>query len=130
MEVDITFLHDEDCGLLSGSIAELGENAGKITWGNCMDMAQDHMDLFPEEQYDEVRDHFREYGAWEEEEIDKWTPQELVAMVIQEGASEMRTFEDHCGGLWEKYEEEASKGSIPGRMGRGDDGETYLYLGI
>ena len=40
MELDCTWLLDEDCGQFSGSIAELGQDAGRYTWNNSMTEAE------------------------------------------------------------------------------------------
>lgn len=112
-EYDVTAVTEEPIELLSGSQAELGSEAGQITWRNSMEAAErfgDSLDL----DYDDVRDHFRAYGAWEDDEIEAWSDQELQALVIQETAAQLREMEAGC---------ESSNVFV------GDDGRTYIYLG-
>lgn len=77
---------------LSGSAAELGDNAGQMTWRNCMARAKDTTALFRAAgvNYDELKAHFRSYGAWDDEEIEGWSKAGLRAMAIQEMAADYR----------------------------------------
>lgn len=112
MEYEVTFVSDEDIELLSGSICELGQDAGRITWQNCLDLAEKRGDGI-ELDYKDARSHFAEYGAWEREEIDAWSDRELQALVIQETAADLRELE--AGG-------ESSRAY---RV----NGKVYIYLG-
>lgn len=115
-EFNVSRLVDsEDCGQLSGSAAELGENAGRITWQNCLDLSSDIV-LVTEENAAELRDYFAGYGAWDREEIAAWTLQELNALCIQEAASNIREFEDYCESDWQLYYSKAESGSISGQL--------------
>lgn len=118
IEFDVTRLvESEDCGLLSGSQAELGCNAGTITWQNCLSMAADgDMQPITEDNAEEIRDYFDDYGAWDREEIDSWTITELNALCIQEAASNIREFEDHCEADWQQYQSSAESGRISGQL--------------
>ncbi len=93
-EIDVSLLDGEDCGLLSGSQFELGPDAGKITWTNCLALAVDNP-LVTDANRQDIRDHFDEYGAWEREEIEAWSDLDLSAMVWQEGAAGVRELDDH-----------------------------------
>jgi hypothetical protein len=128
-EINVTALLEEDCSLLSASRAELGPNAGKITWENCLELAE-RLPLVTDKNRNDLQDHFAEYGAWDREEIDGWSDQELSAMVWQEAAADMREFEDHCDSDWDRYQAEAERGSICGRLSRTDAGEVFIYLGF
>ncbi len=128
MEINVTALLDQDCSLLSASQAELGPNAGEITWRNALALAE-RMPLATDENREAIRDHFRAYGAWDTAEVDAWTDAELSAMVWQEGAADMRELEDYCDGCWKKYQKKAEAGSISGRLSRAKDGAVYLYIG-
>lgn len=124
MELDVSFLLDEDCSLLSGSVAELGENAGTITWNNCLSLARKHP-IIGEELAEEFRDYIADYGAWEKDEIDSRTLLELSAFAIQEAASDYRSFEDYCGSDWETYQEESEAGSIRGALWLDKSGKLF-----
>jgi hypothetical protein len=130
MEINVSQLFSEDCGLLSASQFELGPDAGAITWRNALELAES-FPLINDENRDAVRSHFRAYGAWDRAEIEAWTDRELTAMVWQEGAACMREYEDHCSGNLEKYREGCEAGTLSGRMHISDDAsEAWLYLGI
>lgn len=127
-EIDVSQIWNQDCGLLSDSAAELGENAGQITWHNCLALAR-RLPLVTDENRDDVRDYFRAYGAWDSDEIDAWTDTELSAMVWQEAAANMREFEDYCDSDFAKYKEECGKGTISGRLALAPDW-AFIYLGV
>lgn len=124
MEFDVSFLLNEDCGLLSGSIAELGQDAGRITWQNCLELAINHP-LATEDNREELESYFRDYGAWTADEIAAWSLQELSALCIQEAASNFREFEDYCEGDWDKYREESESGSVSGQMWPDGTGKVF-----
>lgn len=129
LELDMTFLNDVDCGLLSASQAELGPMAGQITWNNCLDLAAG-LPAISDGVAGELRDYFRGYGAWDDEEIDAWTNLETYALAIQEAASQVRELEDTCwsdelnGIDWEAYIAEAERGRISGSLFE-SDGKLY-----
>lgn len=127
IELDITSMVDDADGmrLLSGSIAELGEGAGRLTWRNSCEYAARNPLLTPD-QYDDARDYFREFGAWDDDEIDAWTPDEVQGMVVQEVAARIREMEHY--GTYEEYEKAANAGRCSGAVYRGDDGRYYFTL--
>ncbi len=115
LEIDVSALLDEDCGLLSGSQFELGPDAGRITWANCMRMAE-RLPLVTDANRDDIKDHFRAYGAWDDDEIAAWDDQELCAMTWQEGAAGYRQLDEY--------------GADDGRVYLSDDGsKLWLYVG-
>lgn len=124
MEFDVSFLLDEECGLLFGSCAELGQDAGRITWRNCMELAIAHP-LATEDNRGELESYFKDYGAWTAEEIAAWSLQELSALCIQEAASNFREFEEYCGSDWDKYHEKAESGSISGQLWPDESGRVF-----
>jgi hypothetical protein len=128
-EIDVTPILSEDCSVLSASQAELGENAGKITWRNCLALAE-RLPLVTDANRDDIRDHFASYGAWEHEEIDAWTDVELSAMVWQEAASCVREFYEYCRGDLEVYQQKCEAGKISGRLSlNSETGPAYFYCG-
>jgi hypothetical protein len=128
-DIDVTPILDEDCGLLSASRAELGENAGQITWRNCIALAE-RLPLVTDENRDDIRDHFADYGAWEREEIDARTDTELSAMVWQEAAACVREFEDYCGADRKVYQRKCEEGTCSGRLSIEDEPRrAWFYVG-
>ena len=126
--IDVSALFGEDCGLLSASAYELGESAGRITWDNCLALAKRNP-LVNDDNRDNVRDHFAEYGAWERSEIDAWDDTSLSAMIWQEGAADMRHFAEHCDENVDRYQADCEAGRISGRL-MVNDGKAVIYLGI
>jgi len=120
----------------SGSVAELGEDAGRNTWQECCDTVRniDDEDVagFLTEvaaNLEELRNHFSAYGAWTREEVKSWTLFELAALCLQEFAHEYRQFSEYCSGSWGQYREESESGTVSGRLCRGASGERFLYFG-
>lgn len=134
MELDITeFTARNDMCDYSASQAELGPNAGRITWGNAMTEAEETRFLTTPDEIDHARDYFRGMGAWEEHEINAWSARHVTAMVIQEIACRMREIEDNCMGDdgeidWEEVERLSEAGSISGSIYTTND-KIYMYLG-
>ena len=133
MDLDITqFFTEADAQDYSASRAELGDNAGTITWNAAKRAAGEW--LWPLLDTDDKRDAFRAhvkgFGAWDETEIAAWSNEELNALLYQMIAGDMRE-----GGLntfkpdWATYEDDAARGTVAGRIFRGTDGRVYYYLG-
>lgn len=131
MELKITdFFNKTNPFYYSASVAELGEDVGKITWENALDCGFSLINT--EEEKEAARDHFRAYGAWAEEEIAAWTGAALNALVIQEISAEMRDLDELAAGDWSKWQELCTDGAASGRLYGGElstDGEVYFYLG-
>lgn len=127
-EINVSEIWNQDCALLSASQAELGENAGQITWRNCVALAE-QLPLVTDENRDDIREHFAAYGAWDRDEINAWSDTELSAMVWQEAAASMREFEEYCDGDFERYERECERGTVSGRLSLGPN-TAFIYLGI
>ena len=96
-EINVSCLIDDiEPSEVSGSIAERGKNAAAETWSNAREAARSNpLDLIDES---EVRDYFRAFGAWEDEEIDGWTTEELSALLLQDAAGELRTLQSLAPG--------------------------------
>lgn len=104
-------------GLLSGSVFELGDNAGSVTWNNCIRAAALCVAEFRGCDYDALRDHFAAYGAWDDSEIENWSDAELRAMAIQEIAAD--------------YRDQIEKGVKPDQVRHVlHDGKIHAYFGI
>jgi hypothetical protein len=81
--------------MLSNSVANLGDNAGQITWDNSLDAATEYP-LVNDDNRDEVIGWLKSWGAWSEGDLMQWNNQSLSALVWQFAASDFR---DH----WEDY---------------------------
>lgn len=134
MEIDITrFVMAEEPADYSASVAELGPDAGRITWAAAVRYARetDPPLLSTPDQLDAFRDDMRGFGAWDDAEIDAWSAEECNALLAQRIAGDMRN-----GGLppgpsdadWTEYEAEDNNGRS-GNLYRGDDGRVWYCLG-
>jgi len=89
LELNVTryFANGEnDPYYMSNSVANLGNNAAKITWNNCMEASDGDL-LTSEEACQEARNWLRSFGAWSDDEINSWTETELEAFILQDAAS-------------------------------------------
>jgi hypothetical protein len=129
MEIDVTHMvEDEDqMPMLSGSIAELGNDAGPRTWKNSVAYGAEHPLLKTDEERDAARHHFRGYGAWNCEQIDAWSEDELQGIVCQDVAAAIREREHYASD--EEFEAACESGRASGRLYRGDNGRWFFYLG-
>ena len=78
---------------VSGSRAELGDAAGRITWDNAMNIAGQcpRWLVSPlNDAADESNHWARETGAWDRDEIEAWSTQTSLALFVQNIASELR----------------------------------------
>lgn len=132
-ELDVSAILEAEVEYMSASRAELGDQAGRLTWQNCKNFAESHP-LVTDENRQEIRDHFREYGAWDAEEIAAWDDTELAALVWQEAAASAREFFEACEGNLRKYHKAANAGRISARLTisriRKGKRKAWFYLGI
>jgi hypothetical protein len=131
MEIDVTHMVEQSDEMieLSGSQMEHGQDAGRITWNNSVEYGKEHLLLTTDDMRDAARAHFREYGAWSEEEIAAWSEDELQGMMCQDVAAAIREMEV-AGGDYAEYQRRCEEGTCSGRIYKGDDGRWYFYLGI
>jgi len=129
MELDITEMVDgaDDMPCLSGSVAELGKDAGKITWNNSKAYAAEHVFLTDDDMRQDARDYFKGFGAWSADEIAAWSDLELNALVCQYIAGSIREMEHFDSD--EEYLDAAREGRVSGCLYKGDDGRWYAYIG-
>jgi hypothetical protein len=128
MEIDITRLV-QDCepSRFSASQAEMGVDAGKITWGNAKDEAAHAPLISTKAELEEFRRWIREFGAWDAEEIAKWNATECNALLIQFISGELRELdmcpsdEDEFGIDWDEARLLSEDGRLSGRI--------YFYMG-
>lgn len=135
MELNITELFNTIApSEYSASCAELGQDAGRITWNASKRDAKKHYLLNTVDKKDAFRKFVRESGGWSQEEIDAWDCVELNALCLQWISGDMR----ECGlysGMsdeeWQEYEKLASEGKISSRIYGGPlstDGQVYFSL--
>lgn len=132
-EIDITdFVTNTDTWKFSGSIATHGPNAEPNTWNNAVREATESPLLKTEEELDALRQWAKETGAWDDEHIAAWSPEECNALFIQLVSGDMRE-----AGMdnydvdefdWEDYQQRAEEGQISGNVYRSSD-RIFYYLG-
>lgn len=129
MELDVTHMVEnaDDMPELFGSVAELGQNAAKYTWNNAKAYAEDKPLLTNDDMRDNAREFLKGFGAWEAEEIAAWTDTELNALIVQFIAGDIREMEAFDSE--EEYREASENGQVSGRLGKGDNGRWYFYVG-
>jgi len=127
MELNITALMNrrEDMKYYSASQAELGSDAGKVTWENAKDAVEKQPLLTTEEEISEAKEWLEDFGAWYDDEIDAWDNQEVNALALQMIAGDIRE-RQHYEDRDELEEYEENQG---GRINQGDDQEWYYYIG-
>lgn len=130
MQINVTHMVEDcdDMPLLSGSQAELGNDAGRITWNNSAAYGKDNPLLTTEEEKDAARDHFREYGAWTAEEIAAWDDSHLQAITCQDVAAAIREME--VAEDYNDYVRLCEEGTCSARLFRDEDGEWWCVLGL
>ncbi len=128
-EVNVScLLADVDPFELSHSIAEAGY-ANK--WSDAIAIAEGR-DL-PGLDESEARDFFAGFGAWDREEIAAWSSQEIVALVLQFAAGDLREVQSLCPGDgvgeidWEEAQLLNEEGTIGGRL-YAQDGELFISI--
>jgi hypothetical protein len=136
MELNITkFFSEANPAYYSASQAELGQNAGRITWENSVDAGSEWQLLKTPAEFDAMRAHAISSGGWSESEVDAWSNDELQALCIQWVCGDIREgfdwSEDARDGLtpWEFYESLAEAGQVASSLFRTDSGEIYWIFG-
>ena len=125
MEINITqFYNAANAEDYSASCAELGDNAGQITWNAALHADYNLIDT------DDKRDALRKWAkstvGWNAEEISAWSDNELNALFIQLISGDIR----EKGSLpWEEYQAESEAGLVSGALFEGIGGGIYYYLG-
>ncbi len=131
MQIDITdWIASIDPSMLSGSVAELGDNAGRITWLNSCDAVGDFNPLPDADALQKFREWLKPWGAWDDDEIAAMSDDHLRALCLQWIASDWRECFDCDSDAvdWADYETRASEGQCPGSFFRDDDGRTFWSM--
>lgn len=132
MEIDVTQFFAEECPRdYSASAAELGPDAGPITWRNATERAEESALLTTAAELDAWRDYVRTWGAWDDDEIDSWSDIMCNALFIQEISGRWREYglpddpTDPTDAGWRAIEESDRLGSLY----RGGNGRIYYWIG-
>lgn len=134
MEIDVTdFVRDSNHPSISGSVAELGDHAGQITWTN----AKQESHLYPflsDDNRGEFNQWLLGFGAWDDDDIAGWSLPECNALLLQFIAGDVLELADLGVDLqapaidvdaWETLNDE---GVAPGRLFLGRDGRIYYCV--
>jgi hypothetical protein len=128
-EVNVTCLIDDvDPFDLSHSAAEAGS---PNRWSDALDIAKGRR--LPGLDLDDAKEFFAGFGAWDRAEIARWTRKEIVALVLQFAAGDLREAQsltpgDGLGDIdWTAYEALASEGTVGGRI-YAHEGALYVSL--
>ena len=106
-----------DC---SNSVANLGHDAGKLTWQASQGFASSL--VLSEGQKEAVRDFVRSSGGWDEEETAAFSDTDLTALCVQWIAGDIRESfgddlpDDPAEWDWADYNERAERGSVPSTL--------------
>lgn len=121
LELDVScLLNDVDPFDLSHSIAEGGQNAGAETWANAKTAAP--VLTLTESEISAARDFFKEFGAWDDDEIAAWSADEVKALILQYAAGDLREVQalapgDGLAGVdWAEAERLSEAGTLGGRL--------------
>ena len=131
MDIDVTdFLASTDCSMLSGSVAELGPSAGRITWANSIKASKEFNPLPDADALQEFREWLKPWGGWSDDEIAAMSDQHLRALCIQWIAGDWRECFDCSPDAvdWEGYRILASDGQCPGSFYCSDDGSIFWEM--
>ena len=136
-EIDITALVSDtafDPWNLSNSRANLGDNAGTLTWNASKAVARDTKPCpLPEASEDDFKSFVRGSGGWDDEEIAAWSHEELVALFVQWVAGDIQDAfghdldEDFNAWDWAQYEIDAETGRVSSRLFR-SEGKLYFSI--
>ena len=126
MEIEVTnMVNDSDyMPYLSGSVAELGDRAGALTWENSQRYAE-RSPLLKPEQCEDVREYFASMGFGDEARA--WSDAETQAAMIQDVASAIREMEDYSS--YESYTKAQESGQVSSSLFQSSDNRWFYYVG-
>lgn len=108
LEINVTELSCDELSDYSTSVFESGPNAARISWNKSLSCPYA---IVNDSNRSEVINHFLGYGAWEKEELDNSSLQELNAMLIQDASSALREYyeakEEYCYSreMWQNWQD-------------------------
>lgn len=131
MEINITpFFYQGQAHLYSASAAELGENAGRITWLNALKVSSTYRFLDTLEKRSAFREFLVDTGGWTPSEVFSFNLQELNAILIQLVAEDIRESSlDVPFPSWTLHKEACEDGMISSRLFKSEDNQVYYDIG-
>lgn len=125
-DLDVTHMVEDADWMpyLSGSVAELGDRAGALTWENSQKYAA-KAPLLSKDRLDDAREYFAQMGF--SDDARKWSDDETQAAMIQDVASairEMKDYEDYAS-----YEVAHEEGHVSSQLYKTDTNRWYFYVG-
>lgn len=118
--------------LYSGSVAELGPNAGPLTWEAA---SRDALPLFGDQFNREAFNaFFAGFGAWDDAELAALTDEQCAGLMLQFISADLREceFSDwppvFSDSWWQCYESAARDGVVSSRFFRASDGSIHYEL--
>ena len=115
------------------SIAEIGPDAGPRTWAAALEDAPELLrQVHDRDAFHAV---FREFGAWDDDDLAAHTEADDMALMLQFIAGDLRDVEHidaepFTDEWWTEFERECERGNASGRLGRGvEPGTVYYYIG-
>lgn len=114
----------------SASAAEIGDNAGPITWHNACNSADEWMLLDDDEKREAFKEWIKDFGAWSDDECAAWSDAELNALFLQFVSGDIREGFEWSGvdDIWANYQELAEQGTVSSNIWRDDNGEIFYSL--
>ncbi len=129
MNIDITeFFNNARMIDYSASAAEIRQDAVQVTWGAAMADSAEYPLLRTEAERQEYRDNLREYGAWDDAEVNGMTDQQLNALCMQFVAGDIRESGLTPGSTGADWCEAHDSGDA-GRLCQSAYGRIYYYVG-
>ena len=137
MEINVSAIIDDTRNnptRFSASIAETGlENIGQITWNNAKEQKSFAL---TKDQIEPVKNYIREFGAWDDDEIDSWDAEETTALFVQFVSGDYRNLENEFEQLGydiddfddDQFQEVTE--NFGGSLYKGDNGQWYYYAGM
>ena len=139
-EIDVTALITNPRFLpwnLSNSRANLGDNAGTMTW-NASKAVSEALPVHPldtPERLEAWREFATDSGGWTREEVDAMPELDLRALFTQWVAGDIRECfgddlpDDPAEWDWSEYEQDSQAGRIPSRLFLPSDKRLFFYIG-
>ena len=128
MEINITSLLETDLFPFSHSRAEGGQDAGRNT-GNAAIEGPRPLLSTPEETQ-AFKDWVADFGAWDEQERESWSENEVQALFLQFIAGDVRdTGADSLEDMdWQEYEDGCEAGQYSSNLFCTEDGQIFFSL--
>lgn len=131
MNINISKFFTEDAAPrdYSASVAEIGQDAGAITWRHACEDVGYFKFLDTDDKLQAFRDWVKPSGGWTDDEIAAWSPKELNALFLQWVSGDIREcLEWDVEDVWANYQEMAEAGHVSSNLYRADDGQVYFSL--